>query len=202
MRIGAGIYWARRALGDRRETARRLWFRLPFVRRRLKRRALQAWGQETIAFVCFGNICRSPFAERLAAQRRDGSRRSISAGYFPDEGRRSPEPAVTVARRMGIDLSGHRSRVLSPAIVEEADAIFVFDEHNYRTVVREHRSAKGRVHFIGALAEEDSLFIPDPFGGTAEDYELVYRRIRTLVATGEAGVGGLAPPERRHAVDR
>jgi protein-tyrosine phosphatase len=158
------------------------------------RRALRAWRQESIAFVCFGNICRSPFAERLVAQRRDDGRRPVSAGYFPDEGRTSPDLAITVARSLGVDLSGHRSRVLSPAIVEEADAIFVFDQHNYRTVVREYRSAKRRVHFIGALAAEDPLFIPDPFGGTAEDYELVYRRITDLVATGEAGVGGLEPP--------
>lgn len=172
----------RRWLGNRREAAQRAWYRLPPVRRRLRRRALQALGREALAFVCLGNICRSPFAERLAAQRLQGERQIVSAGYFPEEGRRSPEPAVAVAKRLGVDLSQHRSRVLGPDLVEQAGAIFVFDQDNYRTVVREHRPAKRRVHFIGALGERGPLFVPDPYGGPVEAYERVYRRITELIA--------------------
>ncbi|MDQ3870683.1 MAG: hypothetical protein M3301_03585, partial [Chloroflexota bacterium] len=112
-------YRARRALGDRREEIRRQWYRLPRVRRRLRREALQAWQSGTLAFVCLGNICRSPFAERLAAERLPDGRRTASAGYFPEEGRPSPGQAVTVAARLGVDLTRHRSRVLSAELVEE-----------------------------------------------------------------------------------
>jgi protein-tyrosine-phosphatase len=176
----------RATLGNRREEARRLWFRLPLVRRRLRRRALLAWQQDKIVFVCFGNICRSPFAEELANQHSEGSRGAVSSGYFPEEGRRSPELAVAAAERFGVDLRPHRSRVLNDGLVENADAIFVFDQENYRTVVREHPSAKGSVHFIGALADKGRLFVPDPYGGTAEDYDRVYRRITELIAQGGA----------------
>src|SRR5947207_2988901 len=116
MRIEGGTR-VPRALQIRREALgawrRRLWLRLPPVRRRLTRRARQAWERGTIAFVCFGNICRSPFAERLANQRLGSARRVASAGYFPEEGRRSPEPAIAAAERFGIDLRPHRSRVLT-----------------------------------------------------------------------------------------
>jgi protein-tyrosine phosphatase len=167
--------------------SRRLWVRLPVVRRRLRRRALRAWEGNTIAFVCFGNICRSPFAERLANQHLDAGRRAVSAGYFPERDRCSPELAVAVAERFGVDLASHRSRVLSDELVEEADTIFVFDPENYRTVVRAYPAGKSRVHFIGALAEEGPLFVPDPFGGVAEDYERVYRRITELIECGASG---------------
>jgi protein-tyrosine phosphatase len=167
---------------------RRLWLRLPPVRRRRRSRALRAWGRGTIAFVCFGNICRSPFAERLTNQHLDFGPRAASAGYFPEEGRRSPDQAVAAADRLGVDLRPHRSRVLTAELVEEADAIFVFDQQNYHTVVRTYPSAKGRVHFIGVLAEKGPLFVPDPVGGAAEDYDLVYQRIAELVAESEAVV--------------
>ncbi|MDQ6749553.1 MAG: hypothetical protein M3Z33_02175 [Actinomycetota bacterium] len=183
-------FWARRGLGDLREAARRRWFRLAFMRRRLRRRAFQAWQEGTIGFVCFGNICRSPFAERLAAQHLDRGRRTLSAGYFPESGRRAPALAVTVAGRLGVDLEDHRSRLLDDDFVELCDSIFVFDEDNYRTLVREHPAAKGRVHFLGALSEHEPLFVPDPFGGQAEDYELIYGRISRMIAR----VGASAPP--------
>jgi protein-tyrosine phosphatase len=175
---------ARRTLWNRCETFRRLWLHLPPVRRRLRKRALRAWERGTIAFVCFGNICRSPFAERLAKKHLDNERLTASAGYFPEEGRRSPELAVAAADRHGVDLRPHRSKVITDEFVEEADAIFVFDQENYRTIVRTYPSAKRRVHFVGALAEEGPLFVPDPFGGAAENYDVVYQRITELIARG------------------
>ena len=179
-RVSRALQIGREALGAWR---RRLWLRLPPVRRRLTRRAQHAWGEGTIAFVCFGNICRSPFAERLASQRLGSARRVASAGHFPEEGRRSPEPAVAAAERFGVDLRPHRSRVLSDELVEEANAIFVFDQQNYHAVLREHPRAKGSVHFIGALSEKGPLFVPDPFGGPAEAYRLAYRRISDLIVS-------------------
>jgi protein-tyrosine-phosphatase len=174
----------RAALGDRREEARRVWFMAPGVRRRLRRRALEAWSQETIAFVCRGNICRSPFAERLLNGELAG--RTVSAGYLPEAGRPSPDLAVDVADGLGVDLRSHRSRVVDQEFVDDADAIFVFDEENYRTIRRDFPAARPNLHFLGALAEDGPLFIPDPYGGAPEKYEAVYGRIIDLAARGAA----------------
>jgi protein-tyrosine phosphatase len=176
----------RLALGTRLHAAvdawTRLWYRLPPVRRQLSRRAQRAWARDTIAFVCLGNICRSPFAEGLANQQLNGGRRAVSAGYFPEAGRRSPEPAVAAAESLGVDLTPHRSRVLTEELIAGAGAIFVFDQQNYRTVLRAHPAAKGRVHFIGALSARGPLFVPDPYGASGRGYELAYRRIAELIA--------------------
>jgi protein-tyrosine-phosphatase len=182
----------RLAAGSRLRAAsdswRRRWYGVPFVRRRLAQRALRGWHGGTLAFVCLGNICRSPFAERLANQRLDGTQRVLSAGYFPEKGRRSPATAIDVARKLGVDLAGHRSRVLDEGIVRDADAIFVFDADNHRRV-RAYPGARRKLHFMGSLAPDGPLFIADPYGGSARDYEVTYRRIEALIerATGSAG---------------
>jgi protein-tyrosine-phosphatase len=184
-----------RAIRNPRTTLRRFWFRFPPVRRWLRRNAQRAWEGRTIAFVCFGNICRSPFAERIAGQHLHHEQVAVSAGYFPEADRRSPELAVMAADRHGVDLRSHRSKVITTELVESADAIFVFDHENYRTIVGTYPSAKRRVHLLGALSEEGSLVVPDPFGGAVGDYELVYQRITELI-------GRNAPGGGRHASGR
>jgi protein-tyrosine phosphatase len=154
----------------------------PSARRALAVRARQAWSEaDSLAFVCLGNICRSPFAERLALRRLSLPRRVTSAGYYPEPGRRSPRSAIAAARRYGVDLGSHRSRVLTPAMLEQADAVFVCDRQNYRAIVAQHPRAGERVHFLGALFEHGPLTITDPFGGSAAEYELVYRQIADAV---------------------
>lgn len=148
-------------------------------RRELARRAWSDAG--SLAFVCLGNVCRSPFAEQLALKL-SPDRRVTSAGHYPEAGRRSPREAIVAARRHGVDLGSHRSRVLSLATLEQADAVFVFDEQNHRTIVAEHPWAAERIRFLGALSDDGPLTISDPFGGPAAAYETVYRQIADALA--------------------
>lgn len=161
----------------------------PSSRRDLERRARRAWSEAgSVAFVCLGNVCRSPFAERLALQQLSGERRVTSAGYYPEPGRRCPHDAIAVARGHGVDLRSHRSRVLSGDTLERADAVFVFDEQNERTIVTEHPWAAKRIHFLGALSDGGPLKIGDPFGGARARYEATYRLIADALAAAERGV--------------
>jgi protein-tyrosine-phosphatase len=138
----------------------------------------------SLLFVCMGNICRSPFAERLARQQLPDDRRASSAGHFPHPGRRPPRPAVKAARRgFGVDLRGHRSRVLSPKMVEAADAVFVCDPHNHAAVTALCPEAAGRTHFLGALHPDGPLTVADPYGGAGSAYEIVYGQIARAIAS-------------------
>jgi protein-tyrosine-phosphatase len=56
-------------------------------------------------------------------------------------------------------------------------------------VLRNYPASKRKVHFIGALAEHGPLVVPDPYGGTASDYDATYRRIKELVAETEVSGG-------------
>lgn len=150
---------------------------LPPVRGRLARRANDAWARGgRVLFVCHGNICRSPFAERLVTAGSGSWEQVASAGSFPRGGRPAPEDAVLVATTFGIDLGPHRSHVLCAADVASADAVFVFDVRNHLTMARRFPAAWGKVHLLGALSA-GPLEIPDPYGRGPERFEAVYRRI-------------------------
>lgn len=153
------------------------WLQLPWNRRRLANTTRAALGQaKTILFVCKGNICRSPFAERIARQR-DGARTWLSAGYYPAENRRSPETAVDVAEQWSVSLADHRSRRLDKSLIDSADVLFVFDFSNYQTLLQSYPDAKRKVRLVGALRPTGPLFIRDPYGGSPEDFTEVYDEI-------------------------
>lgn len=161
---------------------------LPPVRRRLGRRAHAAWDAAgSITFVCFGNVCRSPFGEALAARRLGSSHRVTSAGTFHRSGRPSPDVAVSVARRWEVDLVPHRSRVLDAAMVEKAGPIFVFDVDDFRRVRRDFPQSRGRIHILGVVADRGALSIRDPYGRPPEVFARAYGRIADLIASYDGG---------------
>jgi protein-tyrosine phosphatase len=167
-----------------RKTARRGLERLlalPAVRGWLSRRALDAWERaDSVAFVCFGNICRSPFAEAVARERAPG-RTLLSAGSAAKPGRRSPAQAVLSAGAWNVDLRPHRSQLFSPELAAGADAVFVFDVHNLRKVLMAHPRALKRVHPLGALTSVGSLFISDPYGGDAATFDRTFEQIAAAI---------------------
>jgi protein-tyrosine phosphatase len=148
---------------------------------------------ERVLFVCKGNVCRSPFAHRLAQQLAPAEVRIASGGYHPRTGRPCPPEAVQVAEEMGVDLRSHRSQGLSAAMVADADVIFVFDEDNYRTLRRRHAAALPKVHFLGSLADRRPPVIPDPDGGSLADFRATYEAIRQSITSAFARP---APAER------
>ena len=152
------------------------------ARRELHERATRAWADaRSLLFVCLGNVCRSPFAEQLALLGLPADRRASSAGHYPEPGRRTPPAAVAVARRFGVDLRAHRSRLLSRKLLEQADAVFVCDRRNYRAIAATHPWAIPRTHPLGALSPDGPLAIRDPFGGTAAKYETAYAEIARAI---------------------
>lgn len=76
----------------------------------------------TILFVCSGNTCRSPMA--MALFRLKGTEvRAESAGIFAADGQPASPEAVKACKLLGADLSGHRSRRITPEIIEDSDII-------------------------------------------------------------------------------
>ncbi len=156
------------------------------AREELARQAARSWTDaQSLLFVCLGNVCRSPFAERLALNRCQGRRRATSAGHYQSSGRRPPELALAAAQAFGVDLASHRSRVLSRTMLEKADAVFVFDHENYDAVISLHPGATEHTHLLGALSHEGPVVIADPFGGAPSTYDAVYRQIADAIAAGE-----------------
>lgn len=136
---------------------------------------------DRILFLCYGNICRSPFAERVARRLLPDSVDVASSGVHPTVGRPSPEAARSAARRLGVDLEDHASARLTPAMLGEADVIFVFDVRNWVDLLGRDRAALARTHFLGNLDPSGPLEISDPWGESEERFVTTYRRIRSTV---------------------
>lgn len=172
-----------RAMGWARRRAGRALDRLPPVRRRRATRTRDAIrAGERLLFLCKGNICRSPFAERWVRLRhpdRDGG--VASAGYFPKADRPSPPAAVEAARELGVDLGPHRSRVLDAEMLRAADVVVTFDRENYDTVARRFPEAREKLHRLAMLRADGLPEIADPYGGTVEDFRRCYRVIASAL---------------------
>src|SRR6476619_4596166 len=101
-----------------------------------------------ILFVCSGNTCRSALAEALAKRIADS--RGIrdvnvsSAGTNAWDNVPATDEALLVGMEREVDLTGHRSRKLTPAIVSEADLIFVMTPSHLEQV--RQMGGRGKVH--------------------------------------------------------
>ena len=169
------------------------------IRRRRSMRRLEERPPRSILVICLGNICRSPFA--AAALRQHLEARSVdigSAGFLRGD-RPAPELAQQAALRRGIDLSLHRSRTITPALVDRADLVLVMDRARHRLIGKQFGRRQG-VLVLGDLdpASIDTRTVIDPFDQPEEIFDQVYERIercvRTLTQSMPNGRSGGRPP--------
>jgi protein-tyrosine-phosphatase len=132
-----------------------------------------------ILFVCTGNSCRSPMAAAITAARMtEALRKEISVssagtGAYPGMG--AAPNAIAVLKEIGIDLNGHRTKLLTKKMVDEADLVVAMTESHKEEILRLAPDSHGKVIVLGELdSTRESPDIFDPMGG-GED---VYRRTR------------------------
>ncbi|MEV6738638.1 low molecular weight phosphotyrosine protein phosphatase [Streptomyces sp. NPDC051104] len=78
--------------------------------------------------VCLGNYCRSPFAALALARRGAGELEVRSAGLIGKwEGEPANEQMIEAARRLGLDLTGHRATQLTREMLDWADTVLAMD---------------------------------------------------------------------------
>lgn len=140
-----------------------------------------------VLFLCHGNICRSPLAERYARRRLralDGGEYTVdSAGFVEREGRLSPDPAIEVAREVGVELSTHRSRCVTDDQLDESDVVVLMDVGNYYDLWRRRPGITDRSRFLKVFGDggPEDYRIDDPDGSGTETFRRVYDEITRAV---------------------
>ncbi|MDD3180934.1 MAG: low molecular weight protein arginine phosphatase [Opitutaceae bacterium] len=131
-----------------------------------------------IVVVCTANICRSPMAEGLLLHALAGhsepfkSLQVVSAGLYARPGEFVSENSVIALRKVGIDISQHRARTLTQAMLDRALAIFCMTESHRALIELQYAPVPQHIYlFREFLTSPASLEIADPFGGPIKLYE-------------------------------
>lgn len=131
-----------------------------------------------IVTVCTANICRSPMAAALiehAIRAQDEplkSWRVVSAGVAARGGERVSENSVTALKKVGLNISGHRSQPLTPELVAQADVIFVMTESHRAMVQLTFDPPPKHLYLLREfLPSPGDKQIGDPYGGPLSVYE-------------------------------
>jgi protein-tyrosine phosphatase len=136
----------------------------------------------SVLFVCYGNICRSPYAAatflRLLPPPWREETRVQSAGFI-GPGRGSPPEAVKVAAARGLDLTAHRSELITPERAAGAALIVVMDRAQQRAVCARYGKSPREVLILGDLDPQpiETRPIQDPWDQPAAVFEECYSRI-------------------------
>ncbi len=139
-----------------------------------------------VLFVCYGNIARSPFAERLA--RKIFSEEGLkgfsfsSRGYYPESGRVPGILTVIVAKEFGVSLDNCRSKIVSQEDIEKAGVVFCMDHANYRALTIRFPKIRKTFFLLGSLVSYGpSSDISDPWMKSYKDIHSAFTRIQRSI---------------------
>lgn len=131
----------------------------------------------SVVFVCWGNICRSPMAERVA--RGWAEREGLTDVTFTSSGVSSEElgepidsRAQRVLSRAGYTSSGHRAHQTTAHEIRSADLVIAMEEHHLsrlRRLTPEADNLALLTDFDPAAVPGSS--VPDPWYGPASGFD-------------------------------
>lgn len=116
-----------------------------------------------VLIVCVGNVCRSPMAQLLLENRFKQCNLNTtldSAGLAALIGQPADPMAVCLLKDKGFDLSYHRAKQLSKAMLFEADLVLTMSSQQEAQIIDKFPTLCGKVHRLGKWDEFD---IPDPY---------------------------------------
>ncbi len=155
----------------------------------VKASTIEKLAARMILFVCTGNTCRSPMAERLCekllAQKlgcdvddlENHGYVVLSAGIAAGFDAPANCHAQSVMESRGLDLSDHRSQQLNETHIRFADHIFALTRNHREAILSQWPSADMRMNVLRL----DGGDIADPIGGSESVYETCARQLEVEI---------------------
>jgi protein-tyrosine phosphatase len=131
-----------------------------------------------VLFVCTGNICRSPMAERLARELTAGEADTFtSAGTATHPRVEPPAGTVQAMEEVGIAVEDHRSRSVWE-VGDDADVIYALSAEHRDAMLRRWPDRGDDIH----LLRPDGRSVADPYGLGIDDYRRARDEIAAAIA--------------------
>lgn len=135
-----------------------------------------------VLFVCTGNTCRSPIAEKILKKIAEDANIEIdvkSTGIAAIEGHTASKNARTVMKEYGTEV-GHQTKRISKGLLLWADLVLTMTMHHKKILIEQEPRLSDKIHtlkeYIASQSEIKneqllpSLDVDDPFGGDLNRY--------------------------------
>lgn len=133
----------------------------------------------SVLVVCTGNICRSPYAGRvLQAALPDCAVDTAGTAAPPDKP--ADEVVVEMARAEGIDLSAHRSKLVTDELLRQHELILVMERAHIESIQQCTPEVAGRTMLMGHWSDRREL--ADPHRQSIEMYQAVFAQLKEDLA--------------------
>ncbi|MCX7714342.1 MAG: low molecular weight protein arginine phosphatase [Clostridia bacterium] len=132
-----------------------------------------------ILFICTGNTCRSPMAEGLMRKIAQDYRLDISvesAGIFAQSGEPASRYAIEAMAEYGVDISAHKAKQVTEELLKKSDIVLTMTQSHKEMLF----SIAESVYTLNEYANVDGD-IPDPYGGSLEEYKETAARIYDML---------------------
>ncbi|MCR4293986.1 MAG: low molecular weight protein arginine phosphatase [Elusimicrobia bacterium] len=140
---------------------------------------------KSVLFVCTGNTCRSPMAERFFSRlSRDAglSVTAASAGTQAAYGMPLSRGAAAVFAERGLDAAPHRARRVDKSLLDAAEAVYVMERAHRDELAKRFPDAEAKLFVLREAAGLAPADVEDPVGADAAEYRKCAASIEEALA--------------------